>query len=59
MNIIQIILRILFKGYYLREAQHKAFLEKFPCPDCRPDLSCTYYYGYECVCPTCKRHYTF
>ena len=37
--------------------ENLAFIEKFPCPDCRPCLGCTFYYDIPCTCVTCKRQY--
>lgn len=36
--------------------KQRVFLERFPCPDCRPD-GCTFFHGIPCHCNTCGRNY--
>lgn len=57
MTLIEKILRYFFKDYYRKMDEHAAFIKKFPCPDCRPDLECTFYYDIPCTCATCGREY--
>ena len=47
MTLKEKILRYFFKSYYKKLDEHLAFIEKFPCPDCRPDLECTFYWENE------------
>lgn len=36
--------------------KQREFLEKFPCPHCRPD-GCTFYWDIPCTCEVCGRKY--
>lgn len=51
------LLRKIFKSYFKTKDEHKAFIQKFPCPKCRPNLSCTYYFDIEFKCEKCGRIY--
>lgn len=52
-------LRFIFRDYYHRKDKHRAFLEQFPCPHCRPDLSYTFYDGIDTSCHVCGRKYSY
>ncbi len=54
-------LRFLFPRHYkikdIYAQKERDFLEKFPCPHCRPD-GCTFYYDIPCHCNECGRNYS-
>lgn len=54
--ILEQFLRFLFPGYYRAKDKQREFIEKFPCPHCRPD-GCTFYYDIPCYCNECGRSY--
>ena len=41
-----------------KKEEHKLFIKRFPCPDCRPDLECTFYWDIPQSCSTCGRKYS-
>lgn len=54
------LLRFIFRSYYQEKDRkitaHRLFLERFPCPHCRPD-GCTFYCDIPCHCNECGRNY--
>ncbi len=59
-KLINFILRLLFASYFAekdrKKKEYEEFIEKFPCPHCRPD-GCTFYWDIPCHCNECGRNY--